>query len=154
VLIAVSILVSAVHALRPLFPGREAFVAGGFGLVHGLAFATMIAGYGVDPLHTALTVLGFNLGIEVMQLAVVAATVPWLLVLARTSAYGAVRTAGAVISGVAALGWIGERALGTTNPVGPLVEAAADHGFLLIATLAALALGASAHATNPRRTVP
>jgi len=142
-LIAVSILVSAVHALRPLFPGREAFVAGGFGLVHGLAFATMIAGYGVDPWHTALTVLGFNLGIEAMQLAAVAVTVPWLLVLARTPAYRAVRIAGAAFAGVAALGWVGERALGTANPVGPWVERAADHGPLLVALLAALACGAA-----------
>src|SRR3954465_4254766 len=38
--IAVSILVSAVHALVPIFRGREVFIAGGFGLMHGLAFAT------------------------------------------------------------------------------------------------------------------
>ena len=42
VLIAVSILVSAVHALRPLFPGREAVIAAFFGLIHGLAFATTL----------------------------------------------------------------------------------------------------------------
>ena len=154
VLIAGSILVSAVHALRPVFPGREALVAGGFGLVHGLAFATMIAGYGVDAWHTALTVLGFNLGIELMQLAVVAATVPWLLVLARTSAHGAVRAAGAIVAGAAALGWIGARAFGTANPVGPLVEAAADHGVLLVAALAALACGASALPATARRSHP
>src|SRR3954453_22879784 len=35
--IALSILVSAVHALVPIFRGRELFIAGGFGLVHGLA---------------------------------------------------------------------------------------------------------------------
>jgi hypothetical protein len=36
VLITVSILVSAVHAFRPIFPGREAWIAAFFGLVHGL----------------------------------------------------------------------------------------------------------------------
>ncbi|HEY0778887.1 MAG TPA: HupE/UreJ family protein [Gemmatirosa sp.] len=153
VLIAVSILVSAVHAWRPLFPGREALVAGGFGLVHGLAFATMIAGYGVDPWHTVLTVLGFNLGIELMQLAVVAATVPWLLLLARTPAYRAVRVTGAAVAGVAALAWIGERALGLPNPVGPWVEGAAAHGPVLVALLAVLALGATAW-DRERRAVP
>ncbi|WP_232064983.1 HupE/UreJ family protein [Rhodocytophaga rosea] len=39
VLIALSILLSAAHALRPLFPGREPWVAASFGLIHGLAFA-------------------------------------------------------------------------------------------------------------------
>ena len=140
VLVAVSILVSAVHAVRPIFPGREAFVAGGFGLVHGLAFATTIAGYGIDPWHTALTVLGFNAGIELMQLAIVVVTVPWLFALARTRVHGWLRVSGAVGAGVAALGWIGERALGLANPFGPIVEAAAQRGPFVVAALALLAL--------------
>jgi hypothetical protein len=85
-LIAVSIFVTAIHAIRPIFPGREAWVAGGFGLVHGLAFATMIAGYGIDPWHTTLTVAGFNVGIELMQAAVLLVAVPWLLVMAQSRA--------------------------------------------------------------------
>jgi hypothetical protein len=140
VLIAVSILVSAVHAIRPIFPGREALVAAGFGLVHGCAFATTIAGYGLDPWHTVLTVLGFNIGIELMQVAILVATVPWLLSLARTTVYAPLRVIAAAAAAVAALGWIGERAFGLANPVGPLVNAAASHGPLLIASLAAMAL--------------
>jgi hypothetical protein len=46
VLIAVSILVTAIHALRPLFPPRgEPFIAGGFGPIHGLAFSTVWSGW-------------------------------------------------------------------------------------------------------------
>ncbi len=76
VLIAISILVSAIHACRPLFPGREAWVAGGFGLVHGLAFATLIGRFGLEPLQKAQSILGFNLGIELVQLGVVLAILP------------------------------------------------------------------------------
>ena len=47
--IAVSILVSAVHAFVPIFRGREVYIAGGFGLVHGLAFASTLTGFGFDP---------------------------------------------------------------------------------------------------------
>ena len=47
VLIAVSIFVSAVHALRPLFPGREPAIAAFFGLVHGLAFAATLGQLGL-----------------------------------------------------------------------------------------------------------
>ena len=140
VLIAVSILVSAVHAIRPIFPGREAVVAGGFGLVHGLAFATTIAGFGIDAWHTALTVLGFNVGIELMQLVIVLVTVPWLFVLGRTRGYAWLRAGGGVLAGIAATGWIGERAFGMPNPVGPLIESAADRGLVIIACLAVLAL--------------
>ncbi|HEV7836725.1 MAG TPA: HupE/UreJ family protein [Gemmatimonadaceae bacterium] len=143
VLIALSILVSAVHAIRPIFPGREAFVAAAFGLVHGLAFATLIAGYGIDPWHTTLTVLGFNVGIELMQIAVLVLTVPWLLSLARTPWYRAVRVTGAVAAGVAAIGWVGERALGLGNPVGLVVASAAAHAPILLVALALLAVVAT-----------
>jgi hypothetical protein len=83
-LIAASILVSAAHALRPLFPGREAFVAAGFGLVHGLAFGSVVAELGLSGGALAWAMLGFNLGIEAMQLVVVAAVVPWLMLASRT----------------------------------------------------------------------
>ena len=76
ILIAFSILVSAIHALRPLFPGREAWVAAGFGLVHGLAFAGTLANLHLEAGPMALSLLGFNLGIELMQLFVIALTLP------------------------------------------------------------------------------
>ncbi|MFD4600491.1 HupE/UreJ family protein [Streptomyces sp. NPDC058464] len=41
--IAFSVLVGAVHANRPLFPGHEAVVAEVFGLGHGLAFSLTLA---------------------------------------------------------------------------------------------------------------
>jgi len=46
-LIAVSILVSAIQALRPLFPGKEARIAAFFGLIHGLAFASTFGELGL-----------------------------------------------------------------------------------------------------------
>ncbi|HEY0779537.1 MAG TPA: HupE/UreJ family protein [Gemmatirosa sp.] len=142
VLIALSILVSALHALRPLFAGREALVAGGFGLVHGLAFASVVASFGLDAWHTTLSILGFNVGIELMQLTVVGVTVAWLLLLARTPYYAVVRIPGAVVAGAAAVAWMLERALGWSNPIGPWVERAAAHPGWLVGALAALAGGA------------
>ncbi|WP_236668565.1 HupE/UreJ family protein [Hymenobacter rubidus] len=116
VLIAVSILVSAVHAWRPLFPGREAHVAAGFGLVHGLAFASTLAGLHLTAGPLAGSILGFNLGIELMQLLVIALTVPWLLLLSQTPAYPAVRVVGAGCAAVAALAWVLERTVLDTAP--------------------------------------
>lgn len=157
ILIAVSILVSAIHAVRPWFAGRETFVAAGFGLVHGLAFAGSIAEYGFSPWTLASTILGFNLGIELMQLAVVAVMIPWLILLARTKFYPLVRIIGAVFGGVAALGWIGQRAFGWSNPIEPFVNALAAHPLWIVATLAAIALfatGARASARFAGRTPP
>lgn len=72
-LIALSILVAALHALRPLAPGGEARIAFGFGLVHGLAFATLLGDLGLSGVALVSSLLGFNLGIEATQLLVVGA---------------------------------------------------------------------------------
>lgn len=122
VLIAVSILVSALHAWRPIFAGREIIIASGFGLVHGLAFAEMLSGLDFDATTIVLSVLGFNLGIEAMQLMVIAATLPILLLLASSRHYRYVRHTGAAFAAICAAGWIAERAFGLHNPLSPIVN--------------------------------
>ena len=138
-LIAVSILIGAAHAIRPLFPGREALVAGGFGLVHGMAFAFTLAELHLSLPQLVLSLIGFNLGIELLQLLVVALVLPSLLILARTRAYPAVRTFAALAAGIAALGWLADR-LGVPNPIADAADATSGHGVWVIAGLAALAI--------------
>jgi hypothetical protein len=101
-LIACSILVTAIHAIRPIFPGREAQVAAGFGLVHGLAFASVLADLKLTAAPIALSILGFHLGIELMQLFVIVLTAPWLILLSLTPAHRWVRTGGALLAAIAA----------------------------------------------------
>src|SRR3954462_6419555 len=134
--IALSILVSAVHALVPVFRGREVLIAGGFGLVHGLAFASTLTGFGFDPLTMVSSVLGFNLGIEAVQLLVILAAMPWLVLLARTRVYVPFRIAGATLTGIAAAAWLTERAFGRANPIAPLVESIASYSHWLLTSLA------------------
>jgi hypothetical protein len=129
--------------VRPWFAGREAFVAAGFGLVHGLAFAGGLTEFHLDPWRMAAAILAFNLGIEAMQLVVVAVTVPSLVALSRTRIYPAVRIGGAAVGGVAALAWMAERALGWSNPIVAVVERAAAHAGWLAAGLAGLAVVAA-----------
>jgi hypothetical protein len=128
VLIAVSVLISAIHALRPLFPGREPMIAAAFGLVHGLAFATTLQNLGVDAWQRLASILGFNLGIETMQLIVVAAILPSLLLLSRTPAYNFFRVAGALFAASASLGWIIERLSGLDYSVDAVVNSIAQRG--------------------------
>jgi hypothetical protein len=149
VLVAVSILVSAIHAVRPLFPEREPLIAGAFGLVHGLAFASLLTDLGFESGTLAVGLLGFNLGIEAMQVLTIALTLPWLLLLGRARSYVWVRIGGALCSGVAALGWTAQRALGFSNPLAPLVDRAFEHPFLLIAVLATAAVGVTTHRLRP-----
>ncbi len=139
-LIAVSILVSAVHALRPLFPGREAWVAAGFGLVHGLAFASTLANLHLDAGPMALSILGFNLGIELMQLFVIGLTIPWLILLSRTSIYRHVRIIGALLAGIAAVAWVIERLTDQSNTLTKGIEQLTGYAPYALVLLALLAL--------------
>jgi hypothetical protein len=141
--IAVSILISAIHAWRPIFPGREPVVAGLFGLVHGLAFATVIARFGLGIWEKAASILGFNIGIEIVQLLVVVAIMPALILLARTRWYTPFRTFGAAFAGIAALAWIVERVSGQANPIAESIDASLSHTLWLIAGLLILTFAAS-----------
>lgn len=140
VLIAASIVLSALHAARPLFAKREHLVSGAFGLIHGMAFATVLQGLAVDRTTTAISLLGFNLGIEAMQLAVVALTMPSLLVLSRRpSLYGYLRTAGAILAALLGGAWLAERAWDRPSQLTTLAEALTTHGSWLIGLLATCA---------------
>ena len=134
ILIAVSIVVSSAHAWNPLFAGKEIWLASAFGLIHGLAFAETLSGLSFDGSTLAISLLGFNLGIESMQLLVIFATLPVLLVLSQTTRYTVIRGAGALFAGTCALGWILERAFSVANPFQRLVDwLAAPPNWLILA---------------------
>jgi hypothetical protein len=76
---------------------------------HGLAFAATLDRLGLERWDRVAGILSFNLGIEAMQMVVVAAILPSLILMSRTSAYPIFRISGAVFAGVASVGWIVER---------------------------------------------
>lgn len=73
-LIAASILYVSVENLliRRLAPWRPAVVFG-FGLLHGLGFAAVLQDFGLGSDHFVPKLIGFNLGVELGQLAVIGA---------------------------------------------------------------------------------
>ncbi|MEF2977336.1 HupE/UreJ family protein [Subtercola sp. YIM 133946] len=152
VLIAASILVAAVHALRPIFAGREVLIAGLFGLVHGLAFSETLRELDLTGVRLALSLLGFNLGIEAMQLAVVALVLPPLIVLSRTRTrrYSVLRAMAAVATAVAAVGWLVAR-IGFANPVATMADAIGVLSIPVVAGLWLAALGAALGVMLSRR---
>lgn len=121
VAIAVSVLVSALHAIKPIFPGREPVVAGAFGLVHGLAFATLVHDAGAGVASSALGLLGFNLGIELVQLAVVIVVVPLLVLLSAHANYSLIRASGGAACALAAGIWIVTRSIDAAPRLPPPV---------------------------------
>jgi hypothetical protein len=120
--IAFSILVSALHAMRPLFYGKEVFIAVGFGFIHGLAFSQTLQTLHLVSTDLALSVLGFNLGIEVMQIAVIAVTIPWFIIMSQTHYFKIVKNGLSVVIVMAALGLILQRMTGNGNWLGAATD--------------------------------
>lgn len=131
VLIAVSIFVSALHAWRPIAAGKEIWIAGFFGLIHGLAFAATLEQLGLERWQRVGGILAFNLGIEAMQLLIVAAILPSLILLSATRVYPLFRITGASIAGAASLGWIVERLFNLETPLDSLADSLGRHVFYL-----------------------
>lgn len=79
--IAASVAVAALNNVVPLMRQRLWQMAFGFGLIHGFGFASALADAGLQGSSIALGLLGFNLGVELGQLGVVAIVLPlcwWL----------------------------------------------------------------------------
>lgn len=138
--IGFTILITAIHALIPLFEGKEAYIAAFFGLIHGLAFSTAIADLNLDSGRMALSILGFNIGIELMQLFVILCTMPWLIIISKNGLYSWLRIGGSLIALVASIGWIVERFVDRPNFVSLTVEHIATHSEWVLMFLAAMAL--------------
>lgn len=109
--------------------------------MHGLAFAALLGGLDLNRGSLVTELLGFNLGIELTQLVVVALVMPSLLVLSRTQLYPAVRTILAGSGILLAAAWLAERTtLITANPLEPISTMLVAHSFVAAATLACLAV--------------
>jgi hypothetical protein len=108
-LIAISILISAIHAYRPVFYKREIYVAGGFGLIHGLAFASVLANLKLSATMMLWSILGFNVGIEITQLLIVLIFLPFLFFLIKTPYYRFFRVASAIIALIVSVALLAER---------------------------------------------
>jgi hydrogenase/urease accessory protein HupE len=118
--IAASLLVLALEVLAvrssdaagPL-ARRASVMAGSFGLLHGLGFASALADTGLPPHAVPLSLFGFNLGVELGQLLVVTALLPclWLARGLQTSRRERLRSGAAYGIGALAAMWCLERAL-------------------------------------------
>lgn len=122
ILIALSILISAIHVIKPLFFRKEILIAAGFGLIHGLAFSNSLLGLELSLGTKLLSIFGFNLGIEVMQLLIMLCFFP-ILLLSKWKPYKWLRVGMAAITIVAAVGWILERTSGQENYIAGYLNA-------------------------------
>ncbi|HWW20101.1 MAG TPA: HupE/UreJ family protein [Steroidobacteraceae bacterium] len=74
--IAASIIIAALNNIFPLVTDSRARIAFLFGLLHGFGFASVLADMGLPHGARLISLVSFNLGIEVGQLAVVLSVMP------------------------------------------------------------------------------
>ncbi len=111
-LIAASIVLAALNNIFPVVSRGIWAVAFGFGLIHGLGFASALSELGLPSEGLLLSLFSFNLGVEVGQLAIVAVFLPAATYAARTRFYQplVLRFGSFAIAAVASI-WFVERAL-------------------------------------------
>lgn len=79
--IALSVVVSAVNILIPIFGRHHWPVAFAFGLVHGFGFANVLGDLNLATGQFVASLLGFNIGVEIGQLVIVLGLIPILALL-------------------------------------------------------------------------
>lgn len=110
VAIAASLVVAGALNLAPRLWGLRVPLAFGFGLVHGFGFANALAGLDTGDAPVLPVLAGFNVGVELANLAAVAALLPLLLWLGRFAWYAprAMPAMSVVSAGLGAL-WMVQR---------------------------------------------
>jgi len=110
--IALSVVLAAANNLWPMVSGRRWMVAFGFGLIHGFGFASVLAELGLPQATLVLSLVGFNLGVEAGQLAIVAVFLPVVFLLRNTQFYQrGIFVGGSLLTMAIAALWLAERAL-------------------------------------------
>lgn len=105
--IALTVLLGALNNLKPVITSKRWAVAFAFGLVHGFGFAAILSDLGLRGANLALSLVGFNVGVELGQLGIVVAVLPAAFLLRGTSAYRrAFMPAGAVAIALIATYWL------------------------------------------------
>jgi hypothetical protein len=109
--IAASVVLAGVANLYPMMISRRWMVAFGFGLIHGFGFAAVLTDLGLSHESLLLSLVSFNLGVELGQLAIVAAFLPLAYLIRHSWSYSRLVLTGGSLAVIAvALVWFTERA--------------------------------------------
>ena len=111
--IALSVMLAALNNIWPLVTRKVWLLAFGFGLVHGFGFASVLADLGLPRDALALSLAGFNIGVEIGQLTVVLVFVPFIFLIRKKYFYRPVFLVGgsSIIALVASV-WLLSRMFG------------------------------------------
>lgn len=115
--IALSVIVAAFNNIYPIVTRRAWVVAFAFGFIHGLGFASALAGLSLPPVAMATSLGGFNVGVEIGQESVVMPLIMVAFVLRRTRFYrvGVMRVGSWLIIAIAGV-WLFQRVFDVVIP--------------------------------------
>jgi len=109
--IAASVVIAASNAILPFMGNHIGYVIFGFGLFHGFGFASVLGHLGLQSSSIAIPLLGFNLGVEIGQVAIICVSIPLCYLLSRSKMYpGVILKGSSAIIMLIALVWFIERA--------------------------------------------
>lgn len=107
--IAISVVITAINNVYPVIM-RLGFITFGFGLLHGMGFASVFGDLNAQSGSLIINVLAFNLGVEIGQLAIVALLLPLLILLRNIRLYSkAIMPIASSIIAVVAINWTLQR---------------------------------------------
>jgi tetratricopeptide (TPR) repeat protein len=123
-LIALSVMVAALNNLYPIIPmQRLVALTFGFGLIHGFGFASVLQDLGLPREALVCSLFGFDLGVEIGQMAIVGIALPFAYVLRRQWIYPhVILTCGSMATASIATLWFIER----TFDLPPLLPSAPE----------------------------
>lgn len=109
-LIAASVVFAALNNIGGWVRQRIWLLAFSFGLIHGFGFAAVLGELGLPTELRLLSLLAFNLGVELGQLAIVIAVVPVFYLLRHTWFYRiGLRIGGSLLVALLASWWLWQR---------------------------------------------
>ncbi len=123
--IALSTLLAAIHLVVPLLRARVWWIVFALSLFHGFGFAGALQDLGVLDDHLGLSLLAFNVGAEVGQVAVAVVLLSAFFLARRLRAYAKLFLPVAAVAMILVSGvWTIERAFGVDVPMRELLPTA------------------------------
>ena len=115
--IALTVVLASLNNLWPVVRDYRWVAAFAFGLIHGFGFAAALKDLGLAPGSLAVSLFGFNAGVELGQLAIVAGFIPLAYALRNTRFYRiGIMGAGSALVALVASAWFVERAFDISLP--------------------------------------
>lgn len=121
-IIAFSVGLAAFHNIKPIFKGRDWVIAFVFGLFHGFGFASVLGDLGFQGEYLSLSLVGFNIGVEIGQIVIIALIFPFLYLIRKRKLYPKLLVWLSAMLIVISVYWFIERAFEVDMPVDEFIN--------------------------------